>query len=92
MKKAAATVSFVIAALLLVVVIGSFVSSVHGSYEALSPEARDQAVKDAENGVETVGGDNGLSDTALLVMGLAGGGFLVAGFALWPKATGKEQN
>jgi hypothetical protein len=86
MKKAAATVSFLIAGLLFLVVIGSFVSAVHRDYERNTPEAREKDIKDAENGVVTVGGDDSLSAMTLLIMSLSGGGFLVAGFALWPKS------
>jgi hypothetical protein len=89
LNKAAATISFLIAGVLFLIVLVSFGSSVHESMEQNTPEARKKVLDDAVNGVVTIGGDEGLDSKTQLIMSLAGGGFLVAGFALWPKKAEK---
>jgi len=86
MNRTASALSFWISGLLFLVVIGSFGIAVHRHIESDSTEAREASIKAAENGQVTVGDDNDdPTGFTLLVMSLAGAGFLVAGFALRPK-------
>lgn len=85
MKKAAAIMSLLIAMLLLLTVGFAFGIEVHREMEKNTPEAREKAVQDAMKGVVTIGNDEVLNGTTELVLTLAGGAFIVAGLALWPR-------
>jgi hypothetical protein len=85
MRKAAALVSLLIAAVLLIAVSVSFGVAVHTASKQMEPEYRKAEMDAALAGKEIVEPDSILDGPTELIMGLSGAAFLIAGLALWPR-------
>jgi len=86
LKKTAATVSLLIGSLLLLVICVSFGCAVYDAHQRMSPDSIKADTDAALAGKEIVEPtDNRLDSSTLVIFGIGGAAFLVAGLALWPK-------